>query len=58
MPTTLHYRGQGYVKIDQSSKPSDFVELTYRHEHYNNRREAVKKELNQQFTYRGQKYIK
>ncbi len=55
--TTLLYRGHDYIQHKDPS-PKKCTELTYRREHYNTCRDAVKAEFNSSLSYRGNKYRK
>ena len=54
--TTLTYRGKNYVQIKESFN-QDFVELTYRRNVYQNRKQESSSKNNKTiFTYRGVNY--
>ena len=50
--TSLKYRGQTYTP-HHSAVQKQSVELTYRREHYNARRNQAARELHAQLIYRG-----
>ncbi len=56
MMTTLLYRGHNYVQHKDPKTQKNCVELTYRRNHYNTCRSNAKSEVNNQLSYRGQRY--
>ncbi|QNI58685.1 hypothetical protein SynBIOSU31_01816 [Synechococcus sp. BIOS-U3-1] len=55
--TALTYRGQAYTP-QHSAVQKQSVELTYRREHYNTRRQQAARELHPQLVYRGVSYTR
>ena len=55
--TTLTYRGQTYTP-HHIAVPKQSVELTYRREHYNARRQQAARDLHPQLAYRGVSYAR
>ena len=55
--TTLTYRGQTYTP-HHTAVQKQSVELTYRREHYNARRQQAARDLHAHLAYRGVSYAR
>ncbi len=55
--TALIYRGQTYTP-HHTAVQKQSVELTYRREHYNSRRQQAARDLHAQLAYRGVSYTR
>ena len=55
--TALTYRGHSYIP-HHTAVQKQSVELTYRREHYNARRQQAARDLHPQLAYRGVSYAR